>query len=115
MKLTGWRAIGAALVVGALAALAMPPLYWLPFAIVGIVAYVWLWQAAPSARSAFWRGLAWGTGHFAVGSYWILEAFYVPPADFALLGPPIVIGLAAVLGFFPGLAAWGARHVVDRW
>jgi apolipoprotein N-acyltransferase len=114
-KLQGWRALGAAFVAGALAALAMPPLYWLPFAIVGIVTYVWLWQAAPSPRSAFWRGLAWGIGHFVVGSYWILEAFYVPPADFALLGPPIVIGLAAVLGFFPGLAAWAARHVIDRW
>lgn len=113
--LTGWRALGAALVAGALAALAMPPLYWLPLAIVGVVAYVWLWQAAPTPRSAFWRGLAWGTGHFAVGSYWILEAFYVPPADFALLGPPIVAGLAVVLGFFPGLAAWTARRIVDRW
>ncbi len=93
----------------------MPPLYCLPFEIVGIVAYVWLWQAAPTPLSAFWRGLAWGTGHFAVGSYWILEAFYVPPADFALLGPPIVAGLSIVLGFFPGLAAWVARRVVDRW
>jgi len=115
IKLHGWRALGAALVAGALAALAMPPLYWLPIAIVGIVAYVWLWQAAPTPRSAFWRGLAWGTGHFAVGSYWILEAFYVPPADFALLGPPIVAGLAVVLGFFPGLAAWAARRIIDRW
>ena len=107
--------MGAALVAGALAALAMPPLYWLPLAIVGIVAYVWLWQTAPTPGSAFWRGLLWGTGHFAVGSYWILEAFYVPPADFALLGPPIVAGLAVVLGFFPGLAAWSARRIVDRW
>jgi apolipoprotein N-acyltransferase len=114
-KLQGWRALGAAFVAGALAALAMPPLHWLPLAVLGIVAYVWLWQAAPDRRSAFWRGLAWGTGHFAVGSYWILEAFYVPPADFALLGPPIVAGLAVVLGFFPGLAAWSARRVVDRW
>jgi apolipoprotein N-acyltransferase len=115
IKLHGWRALGAALVAGALAALAMPPLYWLPLAIVGIVAYVWLWEAAPTPLSAFWRGLAWGTGHFIVGSYWILEAFYVPPADFALLGPPIVAGLAVVLGFFPGLAAWVSRRTVDRW
>lgn len=114
-KLHGWRALGAAVIAGALAALAMPPLHWLPLAVLGIAAYVWLWQAAPDRKSAFWRGLAWGTGHFAVGSYWILEAFYVPPADFALLGPPIVAGLAVVLGFFPGLAAWSARRVVDRW
>jgi apolipoprotein N-acyltransferase len=115
MKIQGWRALGIALVAGVLAALAMPPLDWLPLAIVGIVAYVWLWQTAPTPLSAFWRGMVWGTGHFAVGSYWILEAFYVPPADFALLGPPIVGGLAAVLGFFPGLAAWASRRVIDRW
>jgi apolipoprotein N-acyltransferase len=115
MKLQGWRALSAAFVAGALAALAMPPLYWLPLAVLGVVAYVWLWQTAPGARSALWRGWAWGTGHFAVGSYWILEAFYVPPADYALLGPPIVAGLAVLLGFFPGLAAGISRRVVQRW
>ncbi|MCU0218350.1 hypothetical protein N8H11_20865, partial [Mycobacterium tuberculosis] len=86
--------MGIALVSGALAALAMPPLYWLPLAVVGIVAYVWLWHTAPTPLGAFWRGFVWGIGHFAVGSYWILEAFYVPPADFALLGPPIIAGLS---------------------
>src|ERR1044072_7034128 len=111
MKLTGWRATGAALVVAALAGLAIPPLYWLPLAIVGIVAYVWLWQGAPTPPSAFGRGLAWGTVHFAVGSYWILEAFYAPPADFALLAPPIVGGLAVVMGFFPGFFAWAAGRI----
>lgn len=115
MNLQGWRALGGALVTGAAAALAMPPLHWLPLAVVGIVAYVWLWSTAPTAKSAMLRGWAWGTGHFAVGSYWILEAFYVPPADFAAVGPPIVAGLALVLGFFPGLAAGVSRLVVDRW
>src|SRR5580693_3769930 len=79
MTLRGWRAGGAAFLAGALAALAMPPLYWLPLAVVGIVAFVWLWQTAPGPRSALLRGWAWGTGHFAVGSYWIVEAFFVPP------------------------------------
>lgn len=115
MTLQGWRALGAAFVAGALAALAMPPLFWLPLAVLGIVAFVWLWQTAPGPQSALLRGWAWGTGHFAVGSYWILEAFYVPPADFALLGPPIVAGLAVVLGFFPGLVAGLSRRVVERW
>ena len=113
-KLQGWRAVGAALVAGALAALAMPPLYWLPLA-RGHRGFVWLWDAAATPISAFGRGLAWGTGHFAVGSYWMLEAFFVPPADFALLGPPMVLGLAAVLEIFPGLAATASRRTVDRW
>jgi apolipoprotein N-acyltransferase len=115
MRLQGWRTYGAGFVAGALAALAMPPLDWLPFAVLGIVVFVWLWEAAPTPRAALFAGWAWGLGHFAVGSYWILEAFFVPPADFALAGPPIVLGLAAVLGFFPGLAAAVARGLALRW
>ena len=59
MKLQGWRAAGAAFLAGALAALAMPPLYWLPLAVVGMVVFVWLWETAkrelgPDAYSALW-------------------------------------------------------------
>lgn len=107
--------MGAGLVSGALAALAMPPLDWLPLAVLGMVAYVWLWDGAPTWKVALLRGWAWGLGHFAVGSYWIVEAFFVPPADFAPLGPPIVLGLAVVLGFFPAMAAGGARWAALRW
>ena len=67
MKLQGWRAAGAAFLAGALAALAMPPLYWLPLAVVGLVVFVWLWETAPGPRSALLRGWAWlvGTGSAA--------------------------------------------------
>ena len=111
----GWRALGLSLIAGALAALAMPPLYWLPLAIVGIVVFVWLWDASTTPSEALWRGWAWGLGHFAVGSYWIVEAFYVPPADYGPLGVPIVAGLSVLLGFFPGFAAASARWLVGRW
>jgi len=107
--------MGAGLVAGALAALAMPPLFWLPLAIVGIVAFVWLWDGAPTARSAGLRAWMWGIGHFTVGSYWMVEAFFVPPADFAPLGPPAVVGLAIVLGAFPAAAAWAAKKLALRW
>lgn len=115
MTLKGWRAAGAAFVAGALAALAMPPLHWLPLAVLGVVAFVWLWDTASGPKSALLRGWAWGTGHFAVGSYWIVEAFFVPPADYAPLGPPIVMGLAALLGFFPAMAAGAAKWAALRW
>jgi apolipoprotein N-acyltransferase len=102
-------------VAGALTALAMPPLHWLPLAVVGLVIFVWLWDGAPTARIAGWRAWWWGVGHFIVGSYWMLEAFFVPPADFALLGPPAIVGLAMVLGVFPGLAAWASKKLALRW
>src|SRR5215471_8384308 len=41
MKVQSWRALAAGVIAGALAALAMPPLYWLPLAVVGLVAFVW--------------------------------------------------------------------------
>ncbi len=100
---------------GALAALAMPPLYWLPLAVVGVVVLVRLWDEAPTARQAALRAWLWGIGHFTVGSYWMVEAFFVPPADFAPLGPPAVFGLALVLGAFPAIAAGTAKALVLRW
>lgn len=115
MKLEGKRVLVAALLAGALAALAMPPLDWLPLAVVGMVVFVWLWEGSATAKTALLRGWMWGLGHFAVGSYWIVDAFFVPPADFKLLGPPIVLGLAAVLGFFPGIAAGSTRWMALRW
>lgn len=107
--------MGAGALAGALAALAMPPLFWLPLAVLGIVGFVWLWDSAPTWQAALMRGWAWGLGHFVVGSYWIVEAFFVPPADFAALGPPMVLGLAVILGFFPAIAAAGARALIVRW
>lgn len=115
MIVKGKRVLGVALAAGAAAALAMPPLDWTPLAVIGIVVFVWQWQAAPTWTSALLRGWAWGTGHFAVGSYWIVEAFFVPPAQFAPLGPPLVFGLAVLLGFFPALAAASARWAALRW
>lgn len=107
--------MGAGSIAGALAALAMPPLYWLPLAVVGLVVLVRLWDDAPTARIAALRAWFWGIGHFTVGSYWMVEAFFVPPADFALLGVPAVLGLAMVLGAFPAAAAWTAKILVLRW
>ena len=114
-RLYGVRALGVGLIAGALAALAMPPLFWLPLAVVGLVVFVGLWDSAPTARSAGLRAWAWGIGHFAVGSYWMVEAFFVPPADFAPLGPPAVIGLAFVLGIFPAIAGWVTKTLALRW
>ena len=52
----GWRAFGLSLIAGASAALAMPPLYWLPLAIAGLVVFVWQWDHAATPRAALMRG-----------------------------------------------------------
>ena len=115
MKSPVWRTYGVAVLAGMAATLAMPPLFWLPLGVVGIVIFVRQWDTAPTPGIALLRGWAWGWGHFAVGSYWMVEAFFVPPADFAWLGPPAVLGFAVVLGFFPAMAAGAARWLALRW
>jgi apolipoprotein N-acyltransferase len=115
MKFPAWRTYGAAVLAGVAAALAMPPLFWLPLGVIGIVVFVRQWDTAPTPKAAFLRGWAWGWGHFAVGSYWMVEAFFVPPADYAWLGPPAVLGLAVVLGAFPAMTAGAARWLALRW
>lgn len=120
MKFPAWRTYGVmtyvgAIVAGAASALALPPLFWLPLAVAGIVVFVHQWDTAPTPKAAFLRGWAWGWGHFAVGSYWMMIAFFVPPADFAWLGPPAVLGLAVVLGVFPAMTACAAYWLARRW
>jgi apolipoprotein N-acyltransferase len=113
--LTGWRRYGTAFLLGAIATLAMPPWYLLPLMVVGLVGLVWLLDGANSGRRALFVAWVWGFGHFVVGCYWIMEAYFVPPADFVAFGPPMVLGLAALLAVFVSLAAYVARLVVHRW
>lgn len=115
LQLRGVRAHGAALIAGALAALALPPLHWLPLAVGGLVFLVWLWDSAPTARIAALRTWSWGIGYFTLGSTWMLDPFFVPPADFALLGPPAVLGLAVVQAAYPAIGAWAVKRLVLRW
>ena len=115
MKSPVWRTYVVAVVAGMAAALAMPPLFWLPLGVVGIAIFVRQWDTAATPREALLRGWVWGWGHFVVGSYWMVEAFFVPPADFAWAGPPAVLALAVVLGFFPALTAGTARWFALRW
>lgn len=106
--LTGWRRIAVAAALGAGAGFAMPPWYVLPLMPIGLVGLLWLLDATigpvPRRRRTFFDGFFWALGHFSVGCYWIIEAFFVPPAIFAPLGPPIVLGLAALLSLFVGTA-----------
>ena len=89
---------------GAVGAAAMPPWHILPAAFIALVGLVWMLDGARSWRQALMLGWAWGFGHFTAGCYWIIEAYFVPPADFAALGPPMVLGLAVMLGAFVAAA-----------
>lgn len=104
--LTGWRRLALAACCGGLAALAMPPLHALPLLVPAFVIAYWQLSTAGNLRQAAQIGWAFGTGHFAVGFYWVGFAFLVDAARFAWAIPFALTGLAAGLALFPALAFW---------
>lgn len=107
----GWRRHAIALGAGALGALAMPPVGFLPGLVVAMTAAVWLLDGCgakggvellrPRLRSAAAAGWFLGFGYFVGGLYWLGAAFLVEPDRFAWALPLGVLGLPAVLAIFP--------------
>ena len=64
---------------------------------------------APARRAAFGAGWWWGFGYFTAGLWWLGAAFLVEPQQFAWALPLGVLGLPAVLAFFPAFAFAFAR------
>lgn len=108
----GWRLWVTAAGLGALAALALPPVHAVPVLLLAVPGLLVLVGAAPSWRRAFWVGFAWGWGHFAAGLYWITHAILTEAERFWWLVPIAVPALALPLALFvagPAALAWKAR------
>ncbi|MGE0223780.1 MAG: apolipoprotein N-acyltransferase [Acetobacteraceae bacterium] len=113
----GWRADAIAGGLGALTALALPPLHLIPLLLLTFPGLLALIDAAPRPWLAMRRGWWFGIGLHLVGLYWITEAILFEAARFWWLVPLAVPALAAVLGVFIALAAvicWYARPGVPR-
>jgi apolipoprotein N-acyltransferase len=114
----GWRRAFIALVSGAVGALAMPPFGLLPALALSLTIAVWLLDgAAAKGRfgsgslylSAAWAGWCWGFGYFLAGLWWLGSAFLVEAEEFAWALPFGVLGLPALLAFFPAVGFALAR------
>ncbi|HXV23394.1 MAG TPA: apolipoprotein N-acyltransferase [Alphaproteobacteria bacterium] len=99
---------------GALAALALPPLYILPVLFLAVPMLVWLIGGTPGPARAGFSGFAFGFGHHLVGLYWISHALLIDPWRHGWLIPLFVGGLAVILALFIGLAAAAARWLAGR-
>jgi len=100
-----------ALLAGVAAALAHPPFGLLP-GLLGYPLLLWLVDdAGPDRplRSAFWRGWLAGLGYFAVGTWWIAEAFLVDIAAHGWIAPFAVGAMAGGVALF-----WGAAILAYR-
>ncbi len=112
MDARGLRADAIALLAGALAALALPPLHMLPVLLVAFPLLLTLVGGAGRAMTAVRRGWWFGFGHHLVGLYWITEAILIESARFWWLVPLAVPALSALLAVFiavPVGLAWYAR------
>jgi len=95
---------------GAVAALAFPPVDALPLFAVGVVALIWAAETTERRRSAFGTGWWWGFGHCLAGYFWIANSFLIDPVRFGWMVPPVIVGLAAYMALFFGLAVMAASH-----
>ena len=117
-RLTGRRALFAAFGLGALGALAMPPLYAVPVLLLAIPGLLALLDGAGTWRRAALLGLAWGWGHHIIGLYWISHALLTDPWRWGWLVPIAVPGLALPMAAYIAVAAavaWCAAPGWRRW
>ncbi len=109
-SLTGRPACWAAFGLGALSALALPPLHIIPVLFIAIPGLIVLLEnAAP--KSAFRRGFCFAFGHHLLGLYWITEAILFEAERFWWLVPLAVPALALVLANFIAVPCWLAARV----
>jgi apolipoprotein N-acyltransferase len=104
-SLSGWRRRFVLMVLGAVAASALPPTHVLPVLLITFPALAWSLDAATTRRAAFGTGFWWSTGWFAVGLYWISHALLTDAARFGWMVPFAVFGLSSLLAAFNGLAS----------
>ncbi len=107
--LAGWRRSALALVLGLLAAGALPPIHALPLLVVSFTGFAWLVAASRSPWRAMICGWWFGFGHFIASIYWISAALTVDSEKFGWLVVPAVIGLSAGFALFIAVAAGAAR------
>ncbi|RVT95818.1 apolipoprotein N-acyltransferase [Rhodovarius crocodyli] len=103
------RPLPAVIGLGALSALALPPLHAVPILLVVFPALLSLLGGAGSWRRAAVLGFAFAWGHHAVGLYWVTHAMFADIAKWWWLVPFAAPGLAlpvALTGALVGAVAW---------
>ena len=109
-QLTLRSKLGLALLLGALSTLAMPPLGWFPFLMIGLSGLYILTVQSSTRLTSFLIGLTFGFGYHVAGLYWVGNALLVDGNPYVWAWPLAVAGLPALLSFFNGFACLLARH-----
>lgn len=108
----GWRRFLLLVVAGAVAGLAVPPLFVVPALFVAFPIWVWCLDGAERKTGlrllfgpAFSIGFAFGWGYFTIAFHWLGAAFFVDGGVMIALMPFAILALAAIIAFFWGVAS----------
>jgi apolipoprotein N-acyltransferase len=99
----GWRGAVLTILLGAIAASALPPVYFLP-GLLSFSALAWRLERMTGWARMAWHGWLFGFGFHVVGLHWISNALLVESDRFAVFVPLAAVGLPMVLAFFPAAA-----------
>ena len=118
ISLRGWPRRFAALLLGGVVVLALPPIHLWIFLVPGFVGLAWLIDGSQVSKkrrhsrftdwpswSAFTVGWWFGVGFFAAGLYWVSFSFLVDAEKFAWMIPFVFLGLPAGLALYTGLTS----------
>jgi apolipoprotein N-acyltransferase len=106
------RFTGRMLGLGALAALALPPVHFLPVLLVSFGLLGQTLNTTTSWKRAAWAGGLFGFGFYATGLYWLIHAVLIRAEEFWWFVPFPSLGCALILA--PTAAAPAALSLLAR-
>jgi len=115
LPFSGWRLALSLFVVGAVCALALPPVHLLPVLPFCLLYLYRCAEEAPSWRGAGWSGFWFGWGFHTAGLYWLTDAILTRVHEFWWVVPIAAPGVALILAPFAAVPAVLCRWVVPGW
>jgi apolipoprotein N-acyltransferase len=99
-RVGGWRRWWLAVLLGAAAVPALPPLTIQPALLAAFIGLLWIIDGIRTHRAAAAVGFGFGMGYFTAGLYWVANALLTKPEQFGWLAPAAPVGLSLILAPF---------------
>lgn len=92
--------------LGALNALAMPPVYFVPILLISFPVFVFLLDKSMTVRSVAWKTFLFFFTYHVAGLYWINFALFVDIKNNWWVIPFALSGLPFLMALYPTIATW---------